>query len=98
MRFLREHDDLDGVVNVVSPNPSDDRTLMAIVRRVVGAPFGVPLPRWLLETGAWLIRTETELLLKSRWVLPERLLAAGYEFRQPGLEAAIQASRSRRAH
>jgi NAD dependent epimerase/dehydratase family enzyme len=52
-----------------------------------------------LEVGAWLIRTETELLLKSRWVVPERLLQAGYTFRHPGLEGAIAdiLAQSRRA-
>ena len=49
-------------------------------------PFGIPLHRWMLEPGAWAIRTETELVLKSRWVVPERLLAAGYEFAFPEID------------
>jgi NAD dependent epimerase/dehydratase family enzyme len=90
-RFLVERPDLDGVVNVAAPNPVDNVELMRIIRRVLGMPVGLPAYRWMLELGAWAIRTETELVLKSRWVLPERLLAAGYRFRYPDLEPAIRA-------
>jgi uncharacterized protein (TIGR01777 family) len=89
MRFLEVHE-LDGVVNVTSPNPSTNREVMATLRRVLGVPFGMPLPRIALELGARLIRTETELILKSRWVLPKRLLDAGFEFRYPELEGALR--------
>lgn len=90
VRFLAERADLEGVVNVTSPNPTDDATLMRTLRSVLGVPFGIPLPRWALELGSAAIRTETELVLKSRWVLPERLLAAGYRFRFPDLEPALR--------
>jgi NAD dependent epimerase/dehydratase family enzyme len=90
LRFLADRDDISGAVNVTSPNPSDDATLMRTIRRVLGVPFGIPLPRWALEVGSAAIRTETELVLKSRWVLPERLLEAGYEFRHPDLEQAVR--------
>jgi NAD dependent epimerase/dehydratase family enzyme len=60
-------------------------------RRVVGAPFGIPTPRWMLELGSWAIRTETELVLESRWVLPERLVAAGFESSYAELEPAVAA-------
>lgn len=89
MRFLEGHD-LDGVVNVTSPNPSTNREVMATLRRVLGVPLGIPLPRIALEVGARVIRTETELILKSRWVLPKRLLDAGFEFRYPELEGALR--------
>jgi len=90
LRFLADRADIDGVVNVTSPNPTDDVTLMRTIRRVLGMPFGMPLPRWALELGSVAIRTETELVLKSRWVLPERLLDAGYRFRYPDLESALR--------
>jgi len=90
LRFLAENSQLAGAVNITSPNPSDDATLMRTIRRVLGVPFGLPLPRWALELGSAAIRTETELVLKSRWVLPERLLEAGYRFRHPDLEEAIR--------
>ncbi len=89
IRFLRDHD-LSGAVNASSPNPSDSRSLMATLRRLVHAPFGIPAPRWMLEAGSAIIRTETELVLKSRWVVPERLLAAGYRFEFPELEPALE--------
>lgn len=90
VRFLAERADIDGVVNVTSPHPSDDVTLMRTLRQVLGVPFGLPLPRWALELGSAAIRTETELVLKSRWVLPERLLNAGYVFRYPDIEPALR--------
>lgn len=90
--FLEQRDDLAGPINASSPNPSDDRTLMRTVRRVHGVPFGPPLMRWVQEVGAVFIKTETELVLKSRWVVPERLEAAGFEFSYPELEGAVRAS------
>lgn len=89
IEFVRAHPELDGVVNVSSPNPTDNRTFMATLRRVLRVPFGLPAYRWMLELGSVAIRTETELVLKSRWVVPERLLEAGYEFAQPDLEPAL---------
>jgi NAD dependent epimerase/dehydratase family enzyme len=88
VRFLRTSD-LAGVVNVTSPNPSDNRTLMAALRRELGMPVGLPAFRWMLELGSVAIRTETELVLKSRWVLPQRLLEAGYRFRHPHLDETL---------
>jgi NAD dependent epimerase/dehydratase family enzyme len=90
IRFLAERDDLAGAFNVSAPNPSDNRTVMATIRRVLGIPAGLPAFRWMLELGSIAIRTETELILKSRWVLPGRLQAAGYEFRHPNLEPALR--------
>lgn len=90
--FLEEHPELDGPVNAASPNPVDNAVFMATVREVLGARIGPPMPRWMLEIGAIGIRTETELILKSRWVLPQKLTAAGFEFRYPTLEAAIRES------
>ncbi|MFT4258570.1 epimerase [Microbacterium sp.] len=90
--FIEEHVALDGPVNAASPHPVDNRTFMAAVRRAVGAPFGPPMPRWMLELGAIGIRTETELILKSRWVLPEKLTAAGFAFRYPTIDEALAAS------
>lgn len=89
MRFL-ETSDLDGPVNITSPNPSTNRDVMATLRRVLKVPIGIPLPRIALELGALAIRTETELILKSRWVLPKRLLDAGFEFEYPELEPALR--------
>jgi uncharacterized protein (TIGR01777 family) len=89
MRFL-ESSDLAGPVNISSPHPSTNREVMATLRRVLGVPIGIPLPRVALELGAIAIRTETELILKSRWVLPARLLDAGFVFDYPELEPALR--------
>lgn len=89
IRFLEERPDLDGPVNLSSPNPSDNRSLMAALRRTVGMPVGLPAPRWLLEPALWALRNESELVLKSRWVVPERLTSAGFEFRWPELAPAL---------
>ena len=90
IEFLRAHPELDGPVNVSAPHPTDNRTLMATLRRLLGARVGLPAYRWMLEVGSAAIRTETELVLKSRWVLPERLLDAGYGFAHPDLEPALR--------
>lgn len=90
--FLEAHSELSGPVNAAAPHPVDNQAFMATIRHVLGVGFGPPMPRWMLELGAIGIRTETELVLKSRWVLPERLTSAGYEFRYPDLEPALRES------
>lgn len=90
--FIEEHPELQGPINAAAPHPVDNATFMATVRRVLGVRIGPPMPRWMLEIGAIGIRTETELILKSRWVLPEKLTDAGFEFAYPTLEPAIRAS------
>jgi NAD dependent epimerase/dehydratase family enzyme len=90
LRFLGDHRELEGVINAAAPNPSDNRGLMAALRRVIGVPIGLPTMRWMLELGTSVIRSETELVLKSRWVIPERLSDAGYVFLHPDLEPALE--------
>lgn len=95
VRHCIRDDALDGVVNVAAPEASDNRTLMATLRRIVGAPLGLPAHRWMLEPAMWALRTEPELILKSRWVQPERLLAGGYVFQHTSLEEALRSSLAR---
>ena len=90
VRFLHARKDITGPVNVASPDVVTNRELMRMVRRAYGARFGIPTPAWLLRLGAVLIRTETELVLKSRWVQPEKLLDAGFVYSQPELGRALQ--------
>jgi uncharacterized protein (TIGR01777 family) len=90
VRFLHARTDITGPVNVASPDVVTNRELMRMVRRAFGARFGIPTPAWLLRLGAVLIRTETELVLKSRWVQPEKLLDAGFVYSQPELGRALQ--------
>lgn len=89
VRFLIAHDDIAGPVNLASPEPSDNTALMRMLRRAVGAQIGLPAWRWMLEPAMWVLRTEPELVLKSRWVVPGVLTAAGFRFRHPELGAAI---------
>lgn len=81
--FLIEHRDLAGAVNVTSPNPLPNARFMADLRQAAGVGFGLPVTRWMLEAGALALRTESELILKSRRVVPRRLLEAGFEFGLP---------------
>jgi uncharacterized protein (TIGR01777 family) len=90
VRFLHARTDITGPVNVASPDVVTNCELMRMVRRAYGARFGIPTPAWLLRLGAVLIRTETELVLKSRWVQPEKLLDAGFVYSQPELGRALQ--------
>lgn len=87
--FLQANKSLRGAFNCSSPYPVDNATLMKTLRQTMNRKVGLPAPAWLLEIGAVFIGTETELILKSRWVLPEKLLEAGYSFRYPGLKAAL---------
>ena len=88
--FALENETLAGPVNVASPGASDNTSVMAAIRDAVGAPFGLPAFRWMLEPATWALRTESEMVLKSRWVAPETLTRAGYEFRWPELAPALR--------
>jgi len=88
--WLIDHPDLNGIVNCVAPNPIKNAALMRIIRKKFGMPFGLPAPKWLLEIGSIVIGTETELILKSRWVLPKRLLDSGFEFEYGDAEQAVK--------
>lgn len=77
-----------GVYNVTSPQPVTNQHLMRSLRSIYGMPIGLPTPEWLLTFGATLIGTETELVLKSRWVIPKRLLQEGYRFKFTSIDAA----------
>ena len=92
--FLLGRDDLSGPVNLAAPGPLPYRDLMRTLRAAVGVPFGLPATRWMAEIGAWAVRSDTELLLKSRRVVPTRLLDAGFVFDHPGRpEAARELAR-----
>src|SRR5204863_9241867 len=90
MEWLIERSDLSGPVNMAAPNPVRNRKMMQIFRRVCGVPIGLPAALWMLETGAWFLRTETELLIKSRNVVPRRLLASGFRFHFVEMENAVR--------
>lgn len=93
IRFLYDRPEIRGPVNIASPQVVDNRELMRRVRAALRVPFGFPTPAWLLEMGAVLIRTETELVLKSRWVESEKLNQAGFQWKYPALSGALAAIR-----
>ena len=86
--FLLARDGLRGPVNVTAPVPLPQHELMAALRAAVGVPVGLPATKWMAEVGAFLLRTDTELVLKSRRVVPRRLLDAGFAFTFPDWPAA----------
>ncbi len=75
---------------MAAPGAVENRELMAALRRTVGMPFGLPAWRFMLEPAMWMLRTEPELILKSRWVAPGVLSDAGYEFAHPELGEALR--------
>lgn len=81
--FLIEREDLTGPVNLAAPNPLPHREFMRELRRAWGTPVGLPATKWMAELGAFAMRSDTELLLKSRRVVPGRLLDAGFAFDRP---------------
>jgi hypothetical protein len=83
VEFLIEHEELDGAVNIASPNPLPNREFLAELRDAWDRPNGLPAPSLLIEVAAFFLRTESELVLKSRRVVPGRLLDAGFRFELP---------------
>ncbi len=81
--WLIEHDEIVGPVNIASPEPVPNDEFMRELREAAGIPLGLPAAGWMLEVGARLLGTETELILKSRRVIPCRLLGGGFHFRFP---------------
>lgn len=83
VRWLIARDDLAGPVNLAAPHPLPNAAFMRALREAAGVRLGLPAPAWLLEIGVRLLRTESELVLKSRRVVPARLLDSGFTFRFP---------------
>jgi uncharacterized protein (TIGR01777 family) len=81
--WLIEHEKLVGPVNLASPNPLTNAEFMRALRAAWGVPLGLPAFEWMLELGAFMLNSETELILKSRRVVPTKLLQTGFEFQYP---------------
>lgn len=90
IEYLMAHEEFEGPVNIAAPNPLPNGEFMRALRRAWGAPVGLPATRWMLEFGALFLRTETELILKSRRVVPGRLLRAGFRFHFPDWPVAAE--------
>ena len=89
LAWLIAHDELAGAINLSSPNPMPNREFMRAFREVCHQPIGLPATHWMLELGAFFLRTETELPLKSRRVVPRRLLESGFHFDFPTVREAL---------
>lgn len=90
VNWLIEHDEFDGSVNIAAPEPLPNRNFMRTLRKACGRAWGLPSPEWLLEIGCWALRTESELVLKSRRVIAGRLTDAGFQFTYPKWHDASQ--------
>ncbi|MCC6287841.1 MAG: TIGR01777 family protein [Chitinophagaceae bacterium] len=89
IEWLFEHKQLSGIFNCCSPNPVTNAEFMRTLRKTTGHAFGLPAYEWMLKLGAPLIGTETELVLKSRWVVPTKIIETGFKFKYPLLKDAL---------
>lgn len=86
VEWLVEHQEIRGALNITSPEPVTNAEMMKRFRKKAKRPFGLPAATWMVEIGAFFLRTETELIVKSLWVEPKRLQQNGFEFLYPELE------------
>ncbi len=90
IEWLFDKPELEGIYNIAAPEPVTNASFMAALRQSTNTRFGLPAPTWLLRLGSLLIGTETELLLKSRWVVPAKLEGTGFSFHYPKLPEALE--------
>jgi uncharacterized protein len=90
IEWILARENLTGAINVAAPNPLSNREVMQAIRKSCGLTFGLPATEWMLAIGAFFLRTETELILKSRYVVPGKLLASNFHFQFPDLAGALQ--------
>jgi len=90
VNFIIENENIKGAVNITSPKPLSNEKMMKQLREKIKIPFGIPSPVWLLEIAAIFIKTEAELMLKSRNVYPEILIENGFKFRYPLFDNVLE--------
>ena len=90
IRFLIENELITGAINLASPNPLPQAEFQAALRKELGVSIGLPATKWMAELGAVFLKTDTELILKSRRVVPGLLLDAGFEFQYPTWPEAVK--------
>jgi NAD dependent epimerase/dehydratase family enzyme len=90
IEWLMNRPQCEGTFNCAAPGAVPNSEFMRILRKVTGHKVGLRAYSWMLRIGAPLIGTETELVLKSRWVYPTRIFETGFQFRYPELEEALQ--------
>jgi uncharacterized protein (TIGR01777 family) len=90
IEHIIDSENMSGVINVTAPNPLSNEEFMMKLRKEMKIPFGLNAPVWQLEIASIFLKTETELLLKSRNVYPEKLIKNGFEFSYPNIESAFK--------
>lgn len=90
IEWIYDHKEMEGVYNCSSPGAVSNEEFMQTLRQITGHQIGLPAYRWMLKIGSLLIGTETELVLKSRWVLPSKILLTGFRFKYPVLKYALR--------
>ncbi|PCJ24315.1 MAG: TIGR01777 family protein [Flavobacteriales bacterium] len=89
IEFLKGKESIDGPINCTSPSEIDNQQFMKALRKSLGVWFGIPTPKFALEIGSFLMQTESELILKSRFVKPQRLLDNGFQFKFTNIDKAL---------
>ena len=87
--FALKNNSLTGIINCTSPNPLSNNNLMSELRRILQVPFGLNAPKILIQLGAFIIGTESKLILNSNYIIPKRLIDAGFKFTYPDINSAI---------
>lgn len=90
LEWLIADENASGVYNIAAPDPMSNTNFMSLMRKYLNKKIGLPAAKWMLEIGAVFLRTETELILKSRRVVPGRLLKEGFVFKYPKTEEALK--------
>jgi uncharacterized protein len=90
IHFIIQDENIVGEINITSPQPIENKEFMKLIRNTMNIPFGINSPRFLLELASVFLQTETELLLKSRNVYPQRLLDLDFEFEHKTAEEAVK--------
>ncbi len=90
IEWAYEHENINGTYNCTSPHPVTNNEFMKALRKATGYRFGLPAFGWMVKIGTFLIGTEAELVLKSRWVIPTKLLQSGFKFQFPDIDAAFK--------
>lgn len=98
VEWLMTHENLSGVINIAAPNPLTNADMMKVFREVYYRPIGLPAAKWMLELGSFFLRTETELVIKSRRVVSRRLPESGFTFEFPLLRPALEDLQKRRVN
>ncbi len=89
--FLIRNELLSGIFNITSPQSVSNKDFMKAIRQSVGMPIGIPSASWMIRLGALIIGTDPELILKSRWATPKKLLESGFVFKYPEIFSALKA-------